>query len=1010
MFPAETFVSRQALTSSLLGASATHDPNAASSFNGWLVDVSSEGETFGLASHLEEQFRAVGGVALVASWRESFVRPFGGLLDVVEELAAWAQPRQPELLQRFGWSLVNLLYPWRKSEAALPSGELRAGLADLVLRGDQRLVHQFFQKRNVRPQIVSYLSHFLLETGAAIAADTSAPVLLCLGNAHLADDISVSALKLLNRYVRARRVPLRICLIAGGAPGSALDALLASDDLGTEWQAARLGDGAALPTPQGIYERLSSEQREVLEAAAVFALPFTPDDLAAVLPAELRATAEASVQPLVDDGVLRRVGQDRLRFAHVELLRAVEKGADAEKLVALHALALEHAESADAFAAARHAAEGRCDASLQRYYLQAMERAWAVSAYECALTFAERALAAPAGADDLDGNLLLAMLNYEAERYEDAHRLLTACLERPTTRIEPKFIEYLIGYNAVFGTGNFRLGIETLGRVLEHYEEKGDKRGSAYIRNSLAFAHFCSRNTEEAIRLEELNIEQLTNAQVSDSFLVSILQLNLGRLYRNTGDAERALKLIQRGLSVPQSELSSHALLLFYATLGGFKFSKGDYRGALSAYHQSFELVRNVQLDSVKDQVLLALSRGVPALPHERTTRADELLYYLHFHLGMTCRRLGLDARAAVYLDSIRRQGDLLGGDVVSAVEAAFRAEWAGPDTKQNLRGEGAGSFEQDVVDAMSRLPELVREVDGGGDKLAWVVNALKAGQVVAILRPRNIGDNIQIVDSQVLYDPRRQELAERMKFEIGGSHILRATAALLLPESAELFADVAPLPLFQQGATLRPRHRAEFPALLPVRICVQVLSPRFDGYLHDVLHGFARETGVGMLAVAPFHLWRRDLATTPQDGLSHFLVSSIDALVLGERLLSKVHGSTGIENLLNFRPRLSEEALVYQGANDSILIRIKRRGGYATDDLLKLHSGTRPILDLCDGKLSVADVVGRLAGPLGRQDERVCAFLRDLWHRGALCFDEPAGANESANRTAAQGVQQVAV
>lgn len=1005
MFREETLVNAQELSSSLLGASATHDPSAASGFDGWIVHVSSDDEAFGLASHLAGQFRAAGGAALVASWRESFVRPFGGLLDVVEELAAWAQPRQPELLQRFGWSLVNLLYPWRKTEAALPSGELRAGLADLVLRGDQRLVHQFFQKRNVRPQIVSYLSHFLLETGAAIAAATSAPVLLCLGNAHLADDISVSALKLLNRYARAKRIPVRICLIAEEAPGSALDALLASDDLGKEWQAARLGDGETLPTSRRVYERLSPERREVLEAAAVFALPFTQDDWAAVLPAELRAAAEASVQALVDEGVLRRVGEDRLRFAHVGLLKAVEEGADAEKLAALHALARERAESADAFAAALHATEGRCDASLRRYCLQAMERAWAVSAYECALIFAERALAATADDSDLDGNLLLAMLNYEAERYEDAHRLLVASLEHPTNRLEPKFIEYLIGYNAVFGTGNFKLGIETLGNVLEYYEEKGDKRGAAYIRNSLAFAHFCSRNVDEAIRLEELNIEQLRSAQVSDSFLVSILQLNLGRLYRNTGDAERALKLIQRGLNVPQSELSSHALLLFYATLGGFKFSKGDYRGALSAYHRSFELVRNVQLDSVKDQVLLALSRGAPALPEERTTRADELLYYLHFHLGMTCCRLGLDSRAAVYLDSMRRQSDLLGEDVVGAVEAAFRAEWAAPDTKPSLGDEGAEGFEQAVQNALSRLPDLAREADAGGDRIAWVVNALKVGQVVAILRPRNIGDGVQVVDSQVLYDPRRQELAERMKFEIGGSHILRATAALVLPESAGLFADLARLPLSQQAATLKPEHRAEFPALIPIRICVQMLSPDFDGYLHDVLRGFASETGVGMLAVAPFHLWRRDLATTPRDGLLHFLVSSIDAFALGDRLLFKAHGSTGVENLLNFRPRLSEEAFVYSGANDSILVRIKRRGGYATDDLLKLHSGTRPILDLCDGSLSVADVMGRMSGPLGRQDERICAFLRDLWRRGALCFDEPAGANGSANRTTAQGV-----
>jgi hypothetical protein len=134
----------------------------------------------------------------------------------------------------------------------------------------------------------------------------------------------------------------------------------------------------------------------------------------------------------------------------------------------------------------------------------------------------------------------------------------------------------------------------------------------------------------------------------------------------------------------------------------------------------------------------------------------------------------------------------------------------------------------------------------------------------------------------------------------------------------------------------------------------------------------------------------------TPAQALSAFLVSSIDTLVLGDRLLSKVHGSIGIENLLSFRPRISEEALVLASGSGSangghILIRIKRRGGYATDELLKLHAGTKGILDLCDGNLSVAEVVKRLGAQQPNvNDQNVCEFLRTLWRRGALCFDEP--------------------
>ena len=237
------------------------------------------------------------------------------------------------------------------------------------------------------------------------------------------------------------------------------------------------------------------------------------------------------------------------------------------------------------------------------------------------------------------------------------------------------------------------------------------------------------------------------------------------------------------------------------------------------------------------------------------------------------------------------------------------------------------------------------------------------------------------------------------MTSEIGGSHIARATAAFLLPESQTFFSEIAALPLVQQSATLKPEHRAAFPALVPVRLGVQVLSSTLDEFLFELATHFADRTGVGLLAASPFHLWRRDLVTTPRQAIRSFLVSSIDALVLGDRLVVKTHGATAVGNLLPFRPRVSEEALVFRGAaengKENLLIRIKRRGGYATDDLLKLHPEMSRILDLCDGTRTVAEVLERLGG--SRMNEKICGFLRNLWRRGALSFDDPLHLTEPA-------------
>ncbi len=940
------------------------------------------------ADRLEGELRRDGGVVLAGAWRERFVRPLGGLVDVIDEAAARVQQSEPELLQRFGWSLVNLFFPWRRERAALPVGELRAGLCDLVLRGDQTLVHQFFQKRNVRPQILSYLVQFVVETAAAIARERGAPVLLRLDGVHRADELAVSAIAQIARYARVRRLPLTLVAVAERVEGTTLVPLAAD---GGEWRRVEPGEG-------GVDRSLDAAVAGALATATAFALPLRRDDLLALVGDG--AGAAGAVDSLVDAGWLRPAAEERWRPAP-GAGTAAAGAVSGERWREIHRRLLAGAEGEDPFAAAWHAAEAERTGELRARWLAAMERAWAVSAYTEAVDFAERAIAAPPrdDGDELDADLLRALLSYEAERYEEADRAFAAALARPRGDADRNFIEYLSGYNCIFGTGDFPRGIEILGRVLRHYEAIGDRRGAAYIRNSMAFAHVRSRNVGEAIDLERLNLEQVEGSDVGDSFLLSILQLNLGRIYRNTGEAGRALDLFRKGLSVERAEPSSHVLLLFYATLGGFQSAAGDSAAALRSYHHAFELVRDMQLDSVKDQVFDAYSKGPPALPRERVTRADQMRFNLHFHLGTSCLRLGLADRAAAYRDALLARADLLGEAAANEVAAAFSAAAGPPPPDVSTAPE----FARETEELLDETSNLLRVEARGGEIASAAAAALAAGETVALVTPRELGGGATVVDCVLLYDPRERATAERLTEEFGGSHIPRATSALALPAAVDLFVDLADRPLVQQAATLRPGERARLDALLPVQAAVQVLSPRFDGLVHEVLKGFAERTGVPVAAAVPFHLWRRDLADTPRRALTTFLIGSADRLVLGDRLLVKAHGATAVENLRPFRPRLSEEALVFSGRTGgeeaSLLIRIKRRGGYATDDLLKLHPKSRPLLDLCDGRRTVDEIARLVAGERTSGAARLGGFLRDLWRRGALCFDDPQEAPPAVRR-----------
>lgn len=105
----------------------------------------------------------------------------------------------------------------------------------------------------------------------------------------------------------------------------------------------------------------------------------------------------------------------------------------------------------------------------------------------------------------------------------------------------------------------------------------------------------------------------------------------------------------------------------------------------------------------------------------------------------------------------------------------------------------------------------------------------------------------------------------------------------------------------------------------------MQIVSEPFDGILYCILRAFADRSGLPLLGVAPFHLWRADLVTTARQVVLDFLVTSLDTLYLAGRIIEKVHGPTAVQNIARYKPRLAEEALVFE-SRGSCLIRIKRR------------------------------------------------------------------------------------
>lgn len=951
---------------------------------------------------LEEQARSGGCPVIRGTFRQGLLRPYGGLLEAVEALIAEIGAEEPALLRRYAQMLSAISPRWR-GDAQLLEGKDRdgmtytSGLADFVLRGNRKTLHEFFQKRNLAPQIAGLLIQLVLAAARHLASRrASATLLLLLEGVERSDQLTRSTLALLARYARAEGTPLLVCLAVGHREADVTRSLATDPvDFEEEWRVVAVAENAdepASPSPSRM-QPLAPNERRFLTLVSVFPGAFSLSELEDLLCARPLDASEAARESLVHHGLLHRSGS-RLIWSCEEQRTSFLDSMPADERETLHALVLDRVKFLDPFLAAYHAVGCADRAAAHQLALTGMEHAWGASAYESALGLAQLAIEH----DDqrqIDRNLLLAMLNYEAERYREADAHLRACLEddRPHTADRCQ-LEYFLGYNAVFGLADFDGGYRILEKVLGQYEAEGREREAKYVRNSIAFALYRGGQVEKAIDTEQETIELLGGGDDQDSFLRSILSLNLGRLYRTLGASTRALELFRDGMFSPNAELSPYAQLLFQNCLGHLHTLRGEHAAALATYHHAFDLSRTLLLDGLRDQVLQSLPNRIRRLGSQRVTRGDEALYYLHSNLAVACRRLGAGERVDAYLRWIRASSLLYGSDAVAAFEAAVaEVDPAGPG-ESSWTPEG---FDAAAAEEASRHSDLLRPSAAGDGVISACAEVLLSGQPLAWVRPREVSAGVSVLDSLILLRPTDAAVAERVNLDAGLIAGSLARASFVLPQGLALFeSGLEAEPLILQMGTLSPEARARLPGLRAVRSSVQVLDPRHDGALYRLLEAVDQRGGGALMAVRAFQLRGKGLAVDPAKAVAGFLASALDHLVLGDQLMHKTLGPQAAENLLALYPRLSRHAHLLSAASKedgTFLVRMVPTwgGGHAAADYIRLRNEVKPLLDRCDGHHSVLGIAGEISPGrevTAHQAGRVGAFFRQLWNCGIVHFD----------------------
>jgi carbamoyltransferase len=195
---------------------------------------------------------------------------------------------------------------------------------------------------------------------------------------------------------------------------------------------------------------------------------------------------------------------------------------------------------------------------------------------------------------------------------------------------------------------------------------------------------------------------------------------------------------------------------------------------------------------------------------------------------------------------------------------------------------------EAEIAAALARFrgrPELEQPEDVVGRAADLLADGKIIGwyQAGSEFGPRALGNR------SILADPRPKETWGRVN-EIKDREWFRPLAPSVLAEAqSEYFELDAASPYMLMVARVRPEKRELLGAITHVDGTARLqtverdANPRF----HRLISAFAERTGIPMLLNTSFNI-QAPIAETPTDAVDTFLRSELDALVLGDHVLTR--------------------------------------------------------------------------------------------------------------------------
>jgi carbamoyltransferase len=182
----------------------------------------------------------------------------------------------------------------------------------------------------------------------------------------------------------------------------------------------------------------------------------------------------------------------------------------------------------------------------------------------------------------------------------------------------------------------------------------------------------------------------------------------------------------------------------------------------------------------------------------------------------------------------------------------------------------------------LTELPdtELLRRTAGiiaDGKILGWYQGRAEWG-------PRALGNR------SIVADPRRPEMKEILNQRIKHREIFRPFAPSILAEkTGQWFEKSYPSPFMTLAYSVRPEKRDKIPA--PTHVDgtgrLQTVTPQANALYHALITEFERQTGVPVVLNTSFND-NEPIVCRPEEALDCFLRTRMDALVLGNHLITR--------------------------------------------------------------------------------------------------------------------------